>query len=302
MTTVADNFNTNLVGNPTLIGSSEPRAEWWRDGSITVERQNWVWSGESDVLVWTRSGTSGAAEYYGPVTATGGIYAYGAVGQWATVKARARNYDNPDAGEQILQLKAGATVLASQVLTDEWQDIQLSAEITTGLDTEPLLWLLRWTSGAGGTGKRIGVAHGTVGLYVTDTDPSTWENGGGGGGGECEEPPFAPAGPRLYRDRVGLSLSGAPEIIVPAQLFPLGSAQTVDLWDLAVLNRYQVLLAPRIDIPLTVDGKAGHVKMSWGPYQLSESGDARLIGDGAVERHYRRGRLHHYEIICKSRG
>lgn len=39
------------------------------------------------------------------------------------------------------------------------------------------------------------------------------------------------------------------------------------------------------------------VSFGWEPY-----GDKALIPDGAIEHHYLRGRLHHYEVICKATG
>lgn len=294
---MADNFDINLLGNPTLSGTGDPKPEWYRDSTtITTAREDWAWSGESDVITWTRPSAAGAAHYYGPAGA-GAINRYAAVGKWVTIKARAMNY-GATSGQRI-QLQAGGTILGSPVVLNDldWQDVQISAQITAGLETEPLLWVMRWEPYAGGSGTKPAVVRGSLGLYVTDTDPSTWEPGGGGEPCEPPEPPpFAPAGPRLYRDRVTLYVGADPAVVVPAQVVPLG----VDAAGAAddVFSRYRVLLAPRVEIGLA---QPADVKIGWGPYVLTDGGDARLVASG-VERHYRRGRLHHYEVITAARG
>lgn len=85
---------------------------------------------------------------------------------------------------------------------------------------------------------------------------------------------------------------------VPAEVIPLDTDQVLDGTRAAVVSRYRVILKAAVDIPANIgDG----LVIGWGPFPInplySSSG---LRVDGTVERHYLRGRLHHYEAITKS--
>lgn len=72
-------------------------------------------------------------------------------------------------------------------------------------------------------------------------------------------------------------------------------------------TRYRVMIPPTVglaDIDLLT--KDAVCRIGWGPYQLNATdpfeSTSGLRGDGAVIRHYRNGRLHHYELITKNIG
>ncbi|NKY35430.1 hypothetical protein HGA13_20495 [Nocardia speluncae] len=84
---------------------------------------------------------------------------------------------------------------------------------------------------------------------------------------------------------------------VPAEVFSLDSDVSISSDLASVINRYRLIIHPMADIP--AKNAVNELRFSWGPYQVTGNYSG-LIADGAVERHVIRGRLHHYEVICKS--
>lgn len=71
----------------------------------------------------------------------------------------------------------------------------------------------------------------------------------------------------------------------------LDSAAMIDLAGNRLQSRLRIILSPFDKaIPPNVGDK---LTLSWGPF-------GTLYPDGAVEPHYLRGRLHHYEVIAKA--
>lgn len=109
----------------------------------------------------------------------------------------------------------------------------------------------------------------------------------------------------IFHDRVDITYTvegppdpfGSPTTIdvtvtdVPAEVFSLDSDLALDGTRATVVNRYRMVIHPKADIPAV--SLPNEVRIQWGPYP-------ELVVDGAVERHVIRGRLHHYEVICKS--
>nr|WP_141217800.1 hypothetical protein [Rhodococcus sp. 06-156-3b] len=81
---------------------------------------------------------------------------------------------------------------------------------------------------------------------------------------------------------------------VSAQVWALGTDAVISSDRNAVISRYKMVIAPVLDIPPTI---GNDMRISWGPFQHTGSG--ALYPDGTVERHYYRGRLHHYELITR---
>lgn len=105
----------------------------------------------------------------------------------------------------------------------------------------------------------------------------------------------------IYHDKVQLSIEvetgeydsrGQPimELVtatVPAEVIPLTTETISDSTRAFVASRYQLVLAPVLDIaPDVGDG----MSIKWGAYE-------NLVPEGTVERHMFRGRLHHYELV-----
>lgn len=69
------------------------------------------------------------------------------------------------------------------------------------------------------------------------------------------------------------------------------SASVLDTAGNRLLSRVQIILSPFDKvIPPNVGDK---LSLAWGPFTA-------LRPDGAVEPHYLRGRLHHYEVVAKA--
>lgn len=108
----------------------------------------------------------------------------------------------------------------------------------------------------------------------------------------------------IYRDRVTVKWSvntgetnahGDPIITwvshnLLANVWPLGTDQKMDGNRQYVRTRYQMMLAPTVDIPANVGDS---ITIVWRDY-------VDLYVDGSVERHYRGSRLSHYELITKA--
>ena len=85
----------------------------------------------------------------------------------------------------------------------------------------------------------------------------------------------------------------------PAEVIPLDTDQVLDGTRAVVISRYRVVLKAVIEIPPYIgDG----LSIGWGPFPIDPAypGLTGLRADGTIERHYLRGRLHHYELITKS--
>ncbi|AUH69797.1 MULTISPECIES: hypothetical protein [Gordonia] len=108
----------------------------------------------------------------------------------------------------------------------------------------------------------------------------------------------------IYRDRVkvayridtgeedahGNPIETIVEKNVLANVWPLGTEQKLDGDRQYVRTRYQMILAPTVDIPAYI-GDA--LTITWRDY-------VTLYVDGSVERHYMGSKLHHYELITKA--
>lgn len=108
----------------------------------------------------------------------------------------------------------------------------------------------------------------------------------------------------IYRDKVKVSYyvetgdydaHGNPIVStvdqnVLANVWPLGTEQKMDAGRTYVRSRYQMILAPTVEIPASI-GDA--LTITWRDYE-------NLFVDGSVERHYRGSKLHHYELITKA--
>jgi hypothetical protein len=70
----------------------------------------------------------------------------------------------------------------------------------------------------------------------------------------------------------------------------LDSAEVFDVAGDRVRSRLLIVLSP-FDTPIPPD-IGDKLTLDYGPY-------TGLVPDGAVEPHYLRGRLHHYEVIAK---
>lgn len=81
---------------------------------------------------------------------------------------------------------------------------------------------------------------------------------------------------------------------VPAIVWPLDTSAAIQQGAETVTSRYRMALkAGVVEIPVNTSG----IKLSWGPYQYDENDATSGMNiDGAVETHYVRGRLHHYEL------
>lgn len=176
----------NLINNPQLIAATpttEPKPGWFRNGMSAQRLPDY----DGDVLSFSQD--SGAPNnYYGPVE-SGTTYnnAYGAVGQYVTITATVRMNWGDSNGAARLKLQAGATVLATsdEVTGTDWTDIVLVGQISAGQDDDQLLWVLEFINPS--LNDDILIRTGSVGLYVTDTDPTE-----GGGEPPANEPPSAP--------------------------------------------------------------------------------------------------------------
>lgn len=79
---------------------------------------------------------------------------------------------------------------------------------------------------------------------------------------------------------------------VPGIVSFLDSNTTFDPSGGKTSSRLQIILSPfAFSIPPNAGSSA--LVMAWGPFTA-------LSPDGAVEPHYLRGRLHHYEILAKA--
>lgn len=94
-------------------------------------------------------------------------------------------------------------------------------------------------------------------------------------------------------DPLGNPTYGYTSHTVPAIVWPLDSSEAVQQGAETVTSRYRMVLrAGVVAIPAN-----GSIKLSWGPHQFSQAvPGSGLEVDGAVESHYKRGRLHHYEL------
>lgn len=122
----------------------------------------------------------------------------------------------------------------------------------------------------------------------------------------------------IFHDRINLVISvsgtdpdGYPTTVetvlegVPAEVIPLSSDLTISEDRSAVTTRYRVIITRAVNIP--ADAGDG-VRVQWGPAGVSLPADLpapftpdlELLADGAIERHYLRGRLHHYEVLVKT--
>ena len=77
---------------------------------------------------------------------------------------------------------------------------------------------------------------------------------------------------------------------VPGVVTFLDSNTTFDPAGGKTSSRLQIFLSP---FAFQIPPGAGLLTMAWGPFTA-------LSPDGAVEPHYLRGRLHHYEILAKA--
>lgn len=82
--------------------------------------------------------------------------------------------------------------------------------------------------------------------------------------------------------------------VVPAIVWPLDTSEAIQQGAQTVTSRYRIALKAGVaEIPTNPSA----IKLSWGPYQYSSSDPTSgMTVDGAVERHYVQGRLHHYEL------
>ena len=107
----------------------------------------------------------------------------------------------------------------------------------------------------------------------------------------------------IYRDRIHVKLSekqlvsGTQKTVVvfegdvPGAVTFMDTNVTFDPNSAKVSSRLRIFLKPfSRKIPPNV---ATLLALSWGPW-------TNLVIDGAVELHYRNGRLNHYEIIAKA--
>jgi len=81
---------------------------------------------------------------------------------------------------------------------------------------------------------------------------------------------------------------------VPATVWPLDTSTSIQQGAETVTSRFRIALkAGIVDIPPV----PGMLKLSWGAFQFNGSDPTSGMDvDGAVEPHYFRGRLHHYEL------
>lgn len=85
---------------------------------------------------------------------------------------------------------------------------------------------------------------------------------------------------------------------VPAEVWPLDTTDVISQNAEIVTSRYKMILAPTVNIPPRI---GTDLKLGWGPFPYDEDdSQSGLRVDGAVESHYVRGRLHHYELITAS--
>lgn len=177
----------NLINNPQLIASTpttEPKPGWFRTG-MTAKREP---DNYGDALRFSHdSGTT--PNYYGPVeSGTTWNNANGAVGQFVTITATIRMAWGDSGGAARLKLQAGGTVLnqSEEITGTDWTEVVLVGQIPAGHATSQLLWVLEYLNPS--MNDDIIVKTGSVGLYVTDTDPTV-----GTGGPPPDDPPTAPA-------------------------------------------------------------------------------------------------------------
>lgn len=72
---------------------------------------------------------------------------------------------------------------------------------------------------------------------------------------------------------------------VPGQVVPIGGDNVVNSNAVYVETRYQIMLAPALDMPLSSTA----VQYEWQGQQLN--------AEGPAQRHMLGGRLHHYEAV-----
>lgn len=107
----------------------------------------------------------------------------------------------------------------------------------------------------------------------------------------------------IFRDRVRVVLkrnefvAGTMKLVtvwdgtVEGVVTFMDSNQTFDTAGNKVNSRLRIFLKPFNE---TIPPNASSlVSVSWGPWQ-------NLSPDGAVEHHYRNGRLDHYEMVCRA--
>ncbi|MGB6243682.1 hypothetical protein [Gordonia sp. (in: high G+C Gram-positive bacteria)] len=108
----------------------------------------------------------------------------------------------------------------------------------------------------------------------------------------------------IYRDKVkvrmfvdtgetdahGNPVESVVEQSVLANVWPLGTDQKMDGNRQYVRTRYQMMLAPTVDIPPLIGNS---LTITWRDFEA-------MFVDGSVERHYRGSRLSHYELITKA--
>ncbi|MGB3303722.1 MAG: hypothetical protein WBA98_13630 [Gordonia sp. (in: high G+C Gram-positive bacteria)] len=89
-------------------------------------------------------------------------------------------------------------------------------------------------------------------------------------------------------DAHGNPITSTVDQTVLANVWALGTDQKLDAGRAYVRTRYQMILAPTVDIP---PGVAPSIRVTWKMYTM--------FIDGGVERHYVGSKLHHYELITK---
>lgn len=80
---------------------------------------------------------------------------------------------------------------------------------------------------------------------------------------------------------------------VPGMVTFLDSSVVFDVSANITRSRFKIVLSPSAAAVLPANASASSVAFKWGPFDS-------LAPDGAVEPHYLRGRLHHYEVIAKT--
>ena len=83
------------------------------------------------------------------------------------------------------------------------------------------------------------------------------------------------------------------DAIVRAEVFPLGTDQTINQTTDVVRSRYRMVLDSNVEIPHNI---GNDLRIEWSDY----TGPYAMYVDGTVERHLIRGRLHHYELTTKA--
>ncbi|OBK01716.1 hypothetical protein A5637_18645 [Mycolicibacterium fortuitum] len=84
---------------------------------------------------------------------------------------------------------------------------------------------------------------------------------------------------------------------VPATVYPLDADLSMSDNRATVITRYRMVLASTLTIPVMA---ATDIRIEWGQYVVDPAvTNSGLFVDGGIERHYMRGRLHHYELTTK---